>query len=393
MDYKTKRVNENMTWPFFDNDEIDTVVRILESGKVNYWTGKETRLFEEEFAKAMNCKYAVALANGTVAIEVALMALGLKQGDEVIVTPRTFIASASSAIIHGIKPIFADVDRDSGNISAEAIEAAITPKTKAIIAVHLAGWPCDMKSILEVAKKYNLKVIEDCAQCHGAKYDGIPCGSFGDIAAWSFCQDKIMTTGGEGGMVTTNDESLWRFIWEFKDHGKNYDKTITPSQSIGFRWLHDSFGTNLRITEMQSAIGRIQLAKLTDWVAIRRRNAFILADKLSDIPCVRLPMPPDNIYHAYYKFYIYIIPEMLKNGQTRDGIIEECEKNNIPCFSGSCSEIYLEDAFKNANLQPASRLPAAKELGETSIMFLVHPTITEERMEDIAVTVKSILTK
>lgn len=371
---------ENSHWPYFDEDEIQAVTKVLRSGNVNYWTGQEIRHFEKEFASSVGCAYGVAIANGTVALELAIYVLGLKPGDEVIVTPRTFIASASSAMIHGVIPVFADVDRDSGNITAETIEAVITPKTKAIITVHLAGWPCDMDPILDLANKYELKIIEDCAQCHGATYKGRPCGSLGDVAAWSFCQDKIMTTGGEGGMLTTNNRKLWKLSWAYKDHGKNYEAANAPKRSAGYRWLHETIGTNLRMTEMQAAIGRIQLVKLPKWVAIRRRNAAILENKLSKIPGLRIPMPSSEMGHSYYKFYVYIIPEMFQRGWSKEDIMEESSKRSIPCFNGSCSEIYLEGAFNNTGTQPLVRLPVAKELGETSLMFLVHPTLTEEYM-------------
>lgn len=373
-------INDDSQWPYFAEDELKAVVDVLRSGKVNYWTGNEIKLFQKEFGAAMGCDYAIALSNGTVALELAIYALGLQPGDEVIVTPRTFIASASAAVIHGITPVFADVDRDSGNITADTIESVITSKTKAIIAVHLAGWPCDMDLILDVAHRYDLKVIEDCAQCHGATYKGRPCGSLGDVAAWSFCQDKIMTTGGEGGMLTTNNRDIWELAWSFKDHGKSYNSVNNAEHPLGFRWLHDSFGTNFRMTEMQAVIGRKQLAKLHEWVAIRRRNAAILENALSLLPGLRIPIPDSEIGHSYYKFYIYIIPDANKPWWSRDHIMEDCKERGIPCFSGCCSEIYLEKAFRDSGLQPTDRLVVAKELGETSLMFLVHPTLSEEHM-------------
>jgi len=280
-------------WPYFERDEINAVVAVLKSGKVNYWTGDEGRLFEKEFAAFAGCNHAVALANGTVALELALYALGIGPGDEVIVTSRTFIASASCVIMRGATPVMADIDPVSQNITAETIKAAITPKTKAIIAVHLAGWPCDMDPILKLAKKHSLKVIEDCAQAHGATYKGRPVGSMGDAGAFSFCQDKIMTTGGEGGMLTTNDEEVWRKAWEYKDHGKGYDAVYNRRHSPGFRWLHESFGTNLRMTEMQSTLGRTALAKLPTWVATRRRHAGILNSRLSQLEALRTTIPPE----------------------------------------------------------------------------------------------------
>lgn len=379
------------TWPFFANDEIEIVNKVLSSGRINYWTGEEGRLFEKEFAAYHGVKYSVALMNGTVALEAALYALGIGCGDEVIVTPRTFIASASCIVLAGAKPVFVDVDTESQNIAADKIEQAITPRTKAIITVHLAGWPCDMDSIIEVAHKKNLYIIEDCAQAHGARYKGLPVGSFGDVAAFSFCQDKIMTTGGEGGMVLTNNQDIWNKIWSYKDHGKNFDTVYNREQSLGFRWLHESFGTNLRMTEIQAAIGRVQLRKLPQWLSLRRRNAAILTDGFSRLSGLRLTIPPQDIEHAYYKYYVFVEPKVLKSGWSRDRIMRVLITEGITCGSGSCSEIYLEKAFDQDRLRPKKRLPVAKHLGETSLMFTVHPTLTESDMANICKVVKNVM--
>lgn len=378
-------------WPHFAQDEVDAVAAILTSGKVNYWTGEEGRIFEKEFAAYTGCNYAIALTNGTVALEIALYALGIGQGDEVIVTSRTFIASASCAVMRGAKPVMADVDSVSQNVTADTIRAVITPKTKAIIGVHLAGWPCDMDPIMELAREHGLKVIEDCAQAHGATYKGRPVGSLGDVAAFSFCQDKIMTTGGEGGMLTTNNRSLWEKAWAFKDHGKSYDAVYNRQHPAGFRWLHESFGTNWRLTEMQSAIGRMQLKKLPEWNRIRQRNASILTNCFFRIPALRVTTPPPEIGHAYYKYYTFVRSERLKEGWTRDRIIDAITAEGIPCFYGSCSEIYLENAFVQDGLRPPGRLKVAKELGETSLMFLVHPTLDEKDMEDTCQAVDKVM--
>ncbi|MEN6372098.1 MAG: DegT/DnrJ/EryC1/StrS aminotransferase family protein [Armatimonadota bacterium] len=387
----SKTITEPGPWPHFAPDEVEAVTAVLKSGKVNYWTGEVGRIFEKEFAQAVGCEFGVALHNGSLALELALHALGIMPGDEVVVTPRTFLASASAAVVRGSKPVFADVDRDSGNITAAAIEAVLTPKTKAIITVHLAGWPCDMDPILALAKKHNLKVIEDCAQCHGAAYKGRPCGSLGDAAAWSFCQDKIMTTGGEGGMLTTGDPAVWEKAWAYKDHGKSYDAVYNREHAPGFRWLHESFGTNWRMLEVQAAIGRVQLTKLDGWVDVRRRNAAVLIDSFSEIPALRVPVPSSDFGHAYYKFYAYVVPERLKDGWSRDRIMVTLNSLGISCTVGSCSEIYLEKAFADAGLQPPERLPVARELGETALMFLVHPTLTEGYMHHVADSVKSVM--
>ncbi|MFA6409676.1 MAG: DegT/DnrJ/EryC1/StrS aminotransferase family protein [Gammaproteobacteria bacterium] len=366
------------TWPHFEEDEINAVTDVLSSGKVNYWTGKECHLFEQEFAKFIGSKYAISLANGTVALELALHALGIGVGDDVIVPARTFIASASCVIARGAGPVVADIDPISQNITAETIEQVLTPKTKAIIVVHLAGWPCDMDSILQFAAKHKLKVIEDCAQAHGAEYRGKRVGSFGDAAAFSFCQDKIMTTGGEGGMLLTNDEEIWRRAWAYKDHGKNPNKACADIKQAGFRWVHESFGTNFRMTEMQAAIGRLQLRKLPAWLETRERNAKLFCSKLRNIAAFDCTDPPSHIKHAYYKYYVFIKPKLLKPNWDRNRIVEEINARGVPCGCGSCGEIYLEKAFVDMGLQPKERFPNAKKLSESSLMFLVHPTLQEE---------------
>jgi len=378
------------SWPFFDYDEIEAASAVLRSGKVNYWTGEEGRQFEVEFAKFCGTKHAVCLANGTLALELALQAMGVGPGDEVITTSRTFIASASCVVMRGARPVCVDVDQSSQNITAQTIRKAITPRTKAIIAVHLAGWPCDMDPILDLAAEYKLKVIEDCAQAQGATYKKRPVGSMGDAAAFSFCQDKIMTTAGEGGMLVTNDRELWERAWSFKDHGKSYHAAHQREHAPGFRWLHDSFGTNWRMTEVQSAIGRIALEKLSGWVRKRRANAAALTEAFSQLHALRLTQPDQNIEHAYYKYYAFVRPERLRRNWCRDRIMDAISEKGVPCLSGSCSEIYLEKAFPS-EWQPECRWPVAQELGETSLMFLVHPTLSTSDMQEVAKVVTDVM--
>ena len=378
-------------WPSFTVEEADAVSKTLLSNKVNYWTGTESREFEKEFAVWCGTKYAIALGNGTLALDLGLKALDIKTGDEVIVTSRTFLASASSIVTAGATPVFADVDRDSQNITAETIAKVITSKTKAIICVHLAGWPCEMDEIMALAAEHELFVIEDCAQAHGATYKGKSVGSIGHIGAWSFCQDKIMTTGGEGGMVTTNDKRLWDIMWSYKDHGKSFDAVYNREHPAGFRWLHESFGTNWRITEIQSVIGRIQLRRMPEWTAKRQHYAAAINSACRSIPALRIPELPTYMEHACYKHYLFVRPEQLKSGWTRDRIIEEINAQGVPCYQGSCSEIYLEKAFDDTDYRPQERLPIAKELGETSLMFLVHPSLTEAEIDKTCAVIQSVL--
>jgi dTDP-4-amino-4,6-dideoxygalactose transaminase len=378
-------------WPAFAEDEIEAVSAVLRSGRVNYWTGEQAEEFEEEFARFIGVKHAVALANGTAALELALHALGIGPGDEVVVPSKTFIASASCVVRVGAVPVVADIDAESQNITAASIEQALTPRTKAIIAVHLAGWPCEMDQILALASKHGLRVIEDCAQCLGARYRGRMAGAIGDIGAFSFCQDKILTTGGEGGMLVTDSRELWEKAWSCKDHGKSYAAVFEREHPLGFRWLHESFGTNWRITEMQAAIGRLQLGKLPQWLATRRGNARLLDQGLSAIPGLRLALPPAHSEHAYYKYYAFVRPEMLGAGWDIERILDAVNAEGVPCGVGACSEIYLEKAFVDAGLGPARRLPVASRLADSSLMFMLHPGLGAEEMRDTCIALAKVM--
>ncbi len=368
-------------WPSFSEEEANAVRDVILSNKVNYWTGQECREFEKEFAAWSGTEYAIALANGTVALDLAFQALGIGIGDEVIVTSRTFLASVSSIVNAGAVPVFADVDADSQNITAQTIAAVLTPRTRAIVCVHLAGWSCDMDPIMALAGEHDLRVIEDCAQAHGAKYKGRPVGSIGHIGAWSFCQDKIMTTGGEGGMVTTNDRNLWLDMWAYKDHGKSWEAIYEREHAPGFRWVHESFGTNWRMLETQGVLGRIQLRLMDQWQSARLSNARRIWAAADELAGLRVPAIPEDYVHAAYKCYVFVKPEALKAGWTRDRILNEIVARGVPCFSGSCSEVYLEKAFDNTQWRPQERLPVAKQLGETSLMFMVHPTLTSAEID------------
>lgn len=390
-------------WPSFTKEEADAVRDILLSNKVNYWTGQECREFEHEFATFADSGYAIALANGTVALDLALKALDIGEGDEVVVTPRTFLASASSIVNSGAVPVFADVSPDSQNITPETVREVITPRTRAIVCVHLAGWPCDMDGFMSLAEEFGLWVIEDCAQAHGARYKGRSLGSIGHVGCWSFCQDKIMTTGGEGGMVTTNNRELWSKMWSFKDHGKSWEAVYEREHPPGFRWLHDSFGTNWRMTEMQGVIGRIQLGRMPEWNRARTANAECIWATCRELPALRVPefscgvscdsecSGRNGCSHAHYKCYVQVRPEYLAPGWSRDRIVEEVISHGVPCFQGSCSEVYRERAFDGTGWRPGEPLEVARELGETSLMFLVHPTLTKVEIEKTCSVLRSVM--
>lgn len=365
-------------WPFFEEDEIEAAARVLRSGKVNRWTGEENRKFEEEFCAYVGAGHAVALANGTVALEAALRCAGIGPGDDVVVTSRSFVASAGAAPLVGARPVFADVDAESQNMTAESIRAALTAKTRAVIVVHLGGWICDMAPIMDLAGEHDLLVVEDCAQALGASRNGKTAGSWGDAATWSFCQDKVLTTGGEGGMLTTNDSDLWRRAWSFKDHGKNIDAVGDAGPTPAFKWVHAAIGTNLRMTEMQAAIGRIALPKVE--ARIRRRNeiAAMLDETFRSDEALRITIPPPEVRHAYYKYYCFVRPDLLAEGWNRDRILEELHAEDVPAFSGICAEIYREEAFVSAGYGPNSPHPVARSLGETSIMLPIHHNLSDE---------------
>lgn len=378
-------------WPHVDTCALESVVETLKSGNLNYWTGSHGRLFEEEFASIVGVPHAVGVANGSVALELALHALGVERGSDVIVPSRTFVATASSVVLYGSRPVFADVDARTQNITVETIEAALTPQTSAIVVVHLAGWPCEMDRIMEFAKDRGLKVIEDCAQAQGAMFRGRPVGSWGDAAAFSFCQDKIMTTGGEGGMVTLKTERAWKLAWSFKENGKNWDAIQRGHNPSRFRWVHDDIGTNLRLTEIQSVLGRESLLRIPQWLEIRRQHASTMLERLGRIDSLSVSAPSEEVGHAYYKFYAFVRPECLSPGWTRERILQAINAEGIPCFTGSCSEIYREKAFKDMGLAPSTRLPVARQLGDTSLMFLVHPTLTAADIEDTCLAVEKVM--
>ncbi|MBN2403992.1 MAG: DegT/DnrJ/EryC1/StrS aminotransferase family protein [Coriobacteriia bacterium] len=380
-------------WPVFADDERAAAMRVLESGRVNYWTGQEGRAFEREFADYLWSSHAVALANGTLAIELALHALGIGPGDDVIVPARTFVGTATAVVACGARPVVADVERASGNLSAATIEAALTPATRCVIPVHVGGWPCDLDEIMELAEQRNLFVVEDCAQAHGARWGDDPVGVIGHVGAFSFCQDKIMTTAGEGGMLVTHDDEIYRKAWGYKDHGRSAAAMERAAAQGGyeFKYVVEDFGTNWRMTEVQAAIGRVQLTKLDSWVKARRANAAVLDEELRTVPGLRVVEPPPSAYHAYYKYYAYIEPGALVDGWTRARVLEEVNARDVTCLQGTCCEIYREEAFVRAGWGRTARLPVAAELGDTALMLLVDPTLTPADMRAAASVVREVM--
>jgi dTDP-4-amino-4,6-dideoxygalactose transaminase len=377
-------------WPHFEEDEIEAVASVLRSGRVNYWTGEEAHRFERSVAEAAGSAHAVAVANGTVALELALFALGVGPGDEVVVPSRTFIATASAAVLRGAIPVVADVDLESQNVTAETIERALTPRTKAVVVVHLCGRPCEMDAIVALARRRGLALVEDCAQAFGARYRDRPVGSFGDAAAFSFCNDKILTTGGEGGMLTTSRRDVWQRGWSYKDHGKSWAAVYEREWPPGFRLVHETFGTNWRMTEIQAAIGNAALPKVPGWIARRRANADRLRRSFARIPALRVAAPPDHALDASYKLVTFVRPERLREGWSRDRVMLAIEAEGIPCRIAICSEIYLEKAFP-PGLRPPERLPNARAIGDTCLLFQVHPTLADDEIADTSAAVEKVM--
>ena len=381
-------------WPAPGDDEVAAVERVLRSGGLNYWTGSEGRQLETEYASSLGRAHGIAVANGTLALELALRALGIGAGDEVVVPARTFIATASAVVAVGATPVIADIDPDNGNLTAATVEAVLTGCTRAVIPVHLGGWPVDMDPLLALAAPRGLIVIEDCAQAHGGAYPGRPVGSLGShAAAFSFCQDKIIPVG-DGGMLVLDDADVHRRAWEYKDHGKSMAKTSDPAFMSApgvFKFIADSFGSNWRLDEMSAALARVGLAKLPDWHARRQSNALRLAAALSSVAGIRVPLPGPDVSHAFYRLYARIVPEALAPGWDRDRIVRSIAAEGVPVQYGTCAEIYREEAFTRAGLGPADRLPGAATAHDTTLAFFVHPTIGDTDIDDAIAAVTRVM--
>jgi hypothetical protein len=381
-------------WPAPGEAAARAVADVVRSGRINYWTGDQVRTFEERYAASLGRTHAIALANGTLALELALRAFGVGPGDEVVVPARTFIATASAAVAVGATPVIADVDRDSGCMTAATLAAALSPKTRAVIPVHLGGWPAEMDPLLALARAHDLVVIEDAAQAHGGAYGGRAVGALGShAAAFSFCNDKIISTG-EGGMLVLDDDEAYARAWAYKDHGKSLALIHGPApdeNTSTFRWLVESFGTNWRMPEVCAPLGLEGLDMLASWHEARTRNAHRLAEALRRLPGLRVPLPAEGTLSAFYRLYAYVVPGAIAPGWDRDRIVKAIAAEGIPGLSGSCGEIYREKAFASLGLGPATPLLVAAELGATSLAFLVHPTMTDADVDDTAAAVAKVM--
>jgi dTDP-4-amino-4,6-dideoxygalactose transaminase len=392
-------------YPYYPPKLIKKVSQTLKSGKVNYWTGNEGILFEKEFSNYVGNNYSIAVSNGSVALELALKALNLKKNDKIIVTPRSFIISASCVQNLNLKPVFADIDVN-GNLSIEGIKKSYSKKVKAIILVHLNGLPCDLDPIIKFAKKFKLKIVEDCSQAHGALYKNKPIGSLGDVAIWSFCQDKIISTGGEGGMISTNNKKIWEKCWSMKDHGKNYYSVFYKKHKIGFKWLHDSYGSNYRMTEIQAVLGRYQLKNLNSQIKTRNTIARKVINSLklfwtkhkliqeinfkcSGCKLINLKNNCSNCRHSFYRlnFFINI------NRKKKLELLTHLKNKNVNCNEGPCPEIYNEKVFKKMKIIPSKKLINAILLGNKSIVYQINPFISSDKLNYDIKTLNIELTK
>ena len=371
-----------MTWPRFGPEEIEAVTEVLKSGKVNYWTGDYIQKFEAEFSRFTRAEFSLAVMNGSVALDLAMEVLGVSCGDEVIVPCRTYYASAGCIVRAGATPVFVDVDRETQNLSIESIEEAVTSRTKAIICVHLAGWPCDMVEIVEFARRRGLFVVEDCAQAHGATIGGRSVGTFGDLGCWSFCQDKIISTGGEGGMVTTNSAEYAAKLWCLRDHGKNQLRTLEQRVTLAdgrYKYLHDEVGSNFRMSGIQAVIGTIQLKALRQVQMIRYRNARLIWSSLQELDLIRTPSEfsldrfseSGDLRHAAYKCYFFF-----EAGQEfRDRMMKLLIERGVPCGQGACPELYRERAFLGRS-SANGNFEGARSLSSSAIALLCDNTVT-----------------
>jgi dTDP-4-amino-4,6-dideoxygalactose transaminase len=339
--------NHLIPWPQFDENAIKSVEAVLRSGKVNYWTGRKGMEFEQKFAEWQGSKYAISVATGTAALHVALSALGIGPGDEVIVPSYTFIATSFSVVQAGAIPRFADVNLADHCISVESAEKLVNERTRAIIPVHLYGNVTDMDAVRAFARKHNLFVIEDNAEAFGGEYQGKKTGTLGDIAGCSFCQNKTFTTGGEGGMVTTDDEELaWR-ARSFRDHGYDVQARMSLLElEQKLPYIHNMVGWNYRMTEMQSAIGLAELERMDSWnMPTRRRNAHIVLDRLARLPQIRFtPIDTPERRNGWYVMAFSLnIEDMTCDIQQ---FAKACVAEGAPVWKVFWPQCHTENAFQ-----------------------------------------------
>ena len=378
-------------WPNFNNHLISKVVNVIKSGKINYTFGLQGTEFESKFSKFIGNKYSIAICNGTAALEVAIKSLNFPKNSKIMVPARSFFSSASCIVNTGHIPVFVDVDPVTQNISIKDLKKKISNNIKAIICVHLGGLPCDMKSIKNLVKKRNIKIIEDCSQAHGASINNKQVGSFGEVATWSFCTDKIISTLGEGGMISTNKKNIYEYCKRYINHGTSLSK---KNSSEKFIYNKDIFGTNLRITEIQSVAGIEQLKNIKK-IQKKRENIakdyFKIFSTYEDY--LKCYMPNKNVKSAWYRFYFFLNPRIKNYQRIRFKIIKLLKVNNVKCFTGACPEIYLEKSFKRLNKIKFKRLENCRFLGKISLALDVNHTLSNYEHKNNLLNIKNTLKK
>ncbi len=404
--------NKLQGWPQFDENAIKAVEAVLRSGKVNYWTGKRGMEFEKQFAEWQGSRYAISVATGTAALHVALTSLGIGPGDEVIVPSYTFIASSFSIVQAGAIPRFADVNLEDHCLSVESAEKLVTKRTKAIMPVHLYGNVCDMGQILAFAKRHNLYVIEDNAEAFGGAYKGKKTGTLGHMAGCSFCQNKTFTTGGEGGMVTTDDEELAWKARSFRDHGYDVKQRLSLLElEQKLPYIHNMVGWNYRMTEMQSAIGLAELARMDTWnMPRRRRNAQILVNALKTSRRIEhFPVDTPERQNGWYVLAFSLEVENMKCDLKQ--FVAAVAAEGAPVWKVFWPQCHTERAFQEHHAfgrtgfpfksgeyaDPASvdysnvEVPHARWHETHTFTCFAYPTYTESDMEQIANAILKVI--
>ncbi len=350
--------------PLLGAEEFKAVKRVMESGILAH--GPEVEAFEKEFAEYIGVKHAVAVANGTAALDIALKAIGVGPGDEVITTPFTFIATSNAVLFQGAKPVFADIDPETYNLDPDNVLEKITSKTKAIIVVHLYGHPAEMKAFKEIAEDHSLYLVEDSAQAHGAEYNGVKAGSMGDVGAFSFYPTKNMTTG-EGGMITTNNDEIARKARLLRNHGQSE------------KYLHVILGYNLRMTSIAAAIGRVQLKKLDEFNEKRRRNAVELTREIKTIKGLKPPVEKSYAKHVYHQYVVWVGEEY---PLTRDELRKHLLEKGIGTAVHYPRPIFQQPLYKKLGY-PQNICPNSIEASKHVLSIPVHPALSSEDIKYI----------
>ncbi len=360
--------------PFIGDEEIEAVVDVLRSGMLSH--GKIVEDFEREFASFIGVKHAIAVANGTVALDTALKIVGVRAGDEVITTPFTFIATANSILYQNAKPVFADINLKTYNLDPDDVLEKITDKTKAIIVVHLYGQPADMQALSEIARDYKLILIEDCAQAHGAEFRKKKVGGLGDVGVFSFYPTKNMTTG-EGGMLVTDNDEYARRARIIRDHGQTS------------KYVHEEIGYNYRMTNMAAAIGRVQLKRLEELNLKRMRNAEFLTKNLNNIKSLTTPYIDPRVKHVFNQ---YVVRLEDNSPVSRDQFSRKLNEKGVETAVHYPTPIHHQPLYKRLGY-PQDICPNSIEASRKVLSLPVHPQLTIEDLEYIVQSVKEILSQ